>query len=207
MHTPTDPVAEPAGPAEPTTPAEHAARVSAERIIMPLFLASLSMGFAVVLLLYFIMRARAPAWPPPGTPPLPAGLWLSTAFIVCSSLTMHWALRSARAGRPVALRAATLATLLLAVGFLASQTVNWLLALAAKMPPGLNMYALTFYLLTGLHAAHVTAGLVPLTWVTVKSFRGRYTPATSSGVRLCAVFWHFVDVVWLILFGTLMLAG
>lgn len=175
-------------------------------LIMRLFLVSLSMAFGAVLMFYFVMRARAPIWPPPGTPALPLGLWLSTTIILASSVTMHVAVRGARRDRQTMLCAAMLATLLLAVAFLVSQTVNWLLAVAAKMPPGASMFAITFYLLTGLHALHIAAGLVPLSVVTVRAFRGRYSPASSAGVALCATFWHFVDVIWVIIFSVLQLS-
>lgn len=184
-------------------PADHRI-VDAGRLIMGLFLASLAMGLGAILVFYFVMRAQAEVWPPPGTPRLPTALWLSTALIIASSGTMHWAIHSVRRDRQRTLRFALLATLLLALGFVASQILNWLLAIAARMPPGLNMFAVTFYLLTGLHGLHVVGGLVPLGIVTARSYAGRYTRDDHRGVTYCAWYWHFVDVVWLIMFAALL---
>ena len=182
-------------------------RLDTGRLIMGLFLASLGMGFGALLVFYFILRARAAVWPPPGTPRLPTALWLSTVLILASSGTMQAAVRSIRHGRQAAFRTAVVATILLALGFVASQIVNWGLAVAARMPPDLNMFSITFYLLTGLHGLHVLGGLVPLTIVAARSFRGRYTPENHLGVRFCAWYWHFVDVIWLVVFASLLLAG
>ncbi len=189
----------------PVETAPPPAGFDSSQLILRLFLVSLSMAFGAVLAFYFIMRSRISPWPPPGTPALPRGLWLSTVLIVASSFTMHAAVRAVRQDRQTALRFAALSTLVLALGFLVSQTFNWVLAVAAKMPPGLNMFAITFYLLTGLHALHIAAGLIPLGIVTVRAFLGRYTSAHSAGVRQCATFWHFVDVVWLVIFAALQL--
>lgn len=176
-------------------------------MLMVLLLASLAMGLGAILAFYFIMWANAPQWPPPDTPPLPIGLWLSTALIVSSSITMHLALAAAKRGAGRRLTAMMLFTLLLAMAFIVSQVVNWWLAYAAQMPPDRNMYALTFYLLTGLHGLHIVGGLIPLTIVSAKAAGGRYTPDNHAGVGYCAMYWHFVDVVWLVMFVSLLVAG
>ncbi len=173
-------------------------------MLMGLLIASLGMGLAALLVFYFVMWARADTWPPPGTPTLPWGLWLSTAVILASSVTIQWAVYAARRDRQRALRTATLSSLLLAFGFVGSQIWSWLLAYAAQMPPDLNMYAVTFYLLTGLHGLHVVGGLAPLLIVTTKAFRGRYGPQNHAGVDYVAAYWHFVDVVWLAMFVSLL---
>jgi cytochrome c oxidase subunit 3 len=180
---------------------------SAGDLIMLLLLASLAMGLAAVVVFYLIMRKDADAWPPPGTPALPAGLWLSTGLILAASGTMHAARRAAARGATRTLQRTLVATLVLAVGFIISQVANWWLALVAQMPPDLNMFALTFYLMTGLHGLHVVGGLVPLGFVTVKAFRSRYTPTNHAGVKWCAWYWHFVDLVWLVMFALLLLTA
>jgi cytochrome c oxidase subunit 3 len=174
---------------------------------MGLVLASLTMGLGAVLVFYLVMRGQAETWPPPGTPELPVALWLSTAILLASSGTMHLAVRSVRRGRRAASGRLLSATLLLAIAFIVSQVVNWGFAVAAEMPPGLNMFSVSFYLLTGLHGLHVLGGLVPLTIVTVKALRGLYSPQHHDGVRFFAWYWHFVDVAWLIMFGTLLVTA
>ncbi len=193
-------------PSEPESPSNTPPGASgATTLIMALLLASLAMGLGAVLVFYFVMRARTAAWPPPGSPPLPRGLWLSTALILASSGTMHAAWRGIHRGQVATLGSMMSATLLLAVGFLVSQVVNWGLAVAANLPPGANMYAITFYLLTGLHGLHVLGGLVPLTVVTGRALTGRYNAANCAGVGYCAMYWHFVDAAWLVMFAALMI--
>ncbi len=168
---------------------------------------ALSMLFGASIFGYLVIRTRAEVWPPPGVPRLPATLWVSTLIIVLSSLTMEWALRAAKADRTAALRNGMLLTTLLGVAFLVSQTLNWFALVAANLTAKTNLYGFTFYMLTGLHAAHVVGGLIPLTVVTVRAFAGRYSAAAYAGVAYAAVYWHFLAAVWLVLFTVLMLAS
>ena len=173
---------------------------------MTLFLVSLSILFAASLAGYLVVRARAVAWPPPDMPRLPAGLWVSTIIILVSSGTIQFALASARRDRAGALIGAMLITTLLGVVFLFSQAVNWgWLIWIQHATPRSGMYLFTFYALTGLHALHVIGGLVLLTVVTARAFRGRYSSAFHPGVRYSAMYWHFLDVVWLVMFVLLFL--
>ncbi|MGE5235262.1 MAG: cytochrome c oxidase subunit 3 [Acidobacteriota bacterium] len=174
---------------------------------MRLLVASLSMLFAASIVGYVVIRSRSAIWPPAGSPPLPGGLWLSTVLLLISSGTMCAATMAARRDAQRQLRVGLLLTTLLGVGFLASQTANWSALVARHLTPGLNLFGFTFFLLTGLHAAHVVGGLVPLSVVTVRAWKGRYSAAFHPGVRYCALYWHFLDVVWVILFGVVFLAG
>lgn len=185
-------------------PAPHAAPLG-----MALFLVALGVLFVASLLGFLITRGQAATWPPPGLPGLPGGLWGSTALLVASSGTLHLGLRGARRGDARALGLGLLATLILGLCFLASQSASWLELLAALRQQGAswrNLYVFCFYFLTGLHAAHVLGGLIPLVVTTAQAFRGRYTAESHMGVRLMAMYWHFLDGVWLVLFVAL-LAG
>ncbi len=173
---------------------------------MKLLIAALSMLFAASIFGYLVIRARAPVWPPVGMPRLPSSLWISTLIIVISSVTMQAAARAARIGRQRALRWGMALTTLLGVAFLLSQTLNWFALVAANLTAKTNLYGFTFYLLTGLHAAHVVGGLVPLAVVTARAFRGRYSAAAHAGVAYTAVYWHFLSAVWLVLFAILMVS-
>ena len=102
---------------------------------------------------------------------------------------------------------AMLLTTMLGVAFLASQTVNWFALVAAKLTAKTNLYGFTFYMLTGLHAAHVVGGVIPLGVVTVRAWRGRYSSSFHPGVRYCGIYWHFLAAVWLVLFIMLVVAG
>ena len=181
--------------------------LSTGKLGMRLLIASLAVLFAASITGYIVVRTRAEVWPPAGMPALPSGLWLSTVLIVLSSATIAWAVSGIRRDRQLPLRVGLLATLLLGLSFLASQTVNWFSLVAADVRPGANLYAFTFFVLTWLHAAHVVGGLVPLGGVTARAWHGGYSAAFHPGVEYTAMYWHFLDVVWLVLFAVLYLGS
>lgn len=170
-----------------------------------LFLASLGMLFAASMVAYLVIRVRADAWPPPGMPSLPGGLWFGTALLLASSGTVEWARRSIRAGKTAGPGMA--ATWLLGVAFLVAQWLNWQALLAAEVSAATNLYGFTFYTMTGLHGLHVIGGLLPMTFVTVQAFRGTYTAGRHRGVTYSAVYWHFLGVVWLVMFAAMVIAA
>ncbi len=194
-------------PALPAADRRTPAPLATGRLGMTLLVLALSMLFAASLMMYLVIRLRAPVWPPPGMPHLPGTLWISTAIILISSFTMHSAVRAAREDRAQALSMAMLLTTLLGVLFLVSQTVNWFSLVAANLTAKSNFYGFTFYLLTGLHAAHVIGGLVPLAVVTIRSWQRRYSAGFHPGVEYVAIYWHFLAVVWVVLFTLLVIAG
>ncbi|OFV83450.1 MAG: hypothetical protein A2Y78_10375 [Acidobacteria bacterium RBG_13_68_16] len=177
------------------------------RLGMKILVLALSMLFAASIVGYMVIRLRASAWPPPGVPRLPGALWFSTLIIVISSGTMQTAVRAVREGRQRALRLAMLLTTLLGVAFLISQTLNWFALTASNLTAKTNLYGFTFYMLTGLHAAHVVGGVIPLAVVTAGAWRGRYSTAFHPGVEYCAIYWHFLAVVWVVLFTLLVIVG
>jgi cytochrome c oxidase subunit 3 len=192
------------------TPADErasAAPLATGRLGMKILVLALSMLFAASILGYFVIRLRAPVWPPTGVPSLPPALWISTLIIVISSYTMQAAVRAVRADRQRALRIGMLLTTLLGVAFLVSQTLNWFVLVAANLTARTNLYGFTFYMLTGLHAAHVVGGVIPLAVVTARAWRGRYSAAFHPGVEYSAIYWHFLAVVWVVLFTLLVIVG
>ncbi|MGE0710878.1 MAG: heme-copper oxidase subunit III [Planctomycetota bacterium] len=179
----------------------------AEVLGMAWFLASLGVLFAAGVVGYLAVRVPAPDWGA-GLPPLPRGLYASTAVLLASSATMHLALRGAQAGRPGVLNGGMLATTGLGALFLALQCLCWRELYVHAGSPGVHtLYGMTFYFLTMLHAVHVVGGLLPLVYTSARALRGRYGPEQHLGVRLCAMYWHFLDVVWLALFVVLVIIG
>jgi cytochrome c oxidase subunit III len=174
------------------------------RLGMWLLLAALAMLFAGSVVGTLVVRSRAAAWPPPGTPDVTAGLWLSTALLALSSATLAWALAGIRRGDAARLRRGLAATLLLGVGFLASQALNWARLATAGLDATGHLYGFTFYLLTALHAAHVLGGVAPLAVTTARAAAGRYSVSSHAGVTYVAMYWHFLDAVWLLLFALLL---
>ncbi|MFO0837984.1 MAG: cytochrome c oxidase subunit 3 [Phycisphaerae bacterium] len=174
---------------------------------MLIFLVSLSVLFIASLVLFVIARFQVPAWPQTGVRAIVGGLAIASVFMVASGATMHAGLHFARRGNPAALRAAMVATMALGVAFIVAQALNWVALPALGLVATRSLFAWLFYALTGLHALHVLGGFVPLTWVTLNSFRNRYTPVSHQGVLNCAIYWHFLDGVWLVMLATMLIAG
>ncbi len=174
---------------------------------MRLFLASLGMLFAGSLAAFLIIRVQADAWPPPGAPGIPVGLFVSTPLLLLSSGSMWWGLRNIRAGNGGALSLGLLATLVLGLAFLGVQGWAWSALYAAELTARSNLYGFTFFMLTGLHAAHVIGGLIPLGIVTTRAFLNRYSAEDHRGVELVSMYWHFLDAVWIVLFAVLFVAA
>jgi cytochrome c oxidase subunit III len=165
---------------------------------MILLLTSLSMLFGATITAYLVVRSRATGgWPPAGSPGFPPGLWLSTLLILALSFAIESGLRGIRAGNERRLAAASSIALVLAVAFLMSQALAWRVILEARA----NLYGFTFFMLIGLHAAHVIGGLVPLGIVAARARRGgRYRRESHAGVLYTTMYWHFLAVVWIVMF-------
>jgi cytochrome c oxidase subunit 3 len=169
---------------------------------MVVFIAALSMFFAASVVAYLFVRQRHQPWPPAGFPALPSSLWLSTLDIICTSITIQGAVLAARRDDTLGLRRNLVATLVLALGFLGLQSYAWYtiwrqVAAVAGLD---SSYLKMFYMMTGLHAAHVVGGLVPLVMITVAAYHGIYGRRKSAAVRYTAIYWHFLDVVWCVIF-------
>lgn len=166
---------------------------------MVLFLIALGMLFGASLLGYLIIRLRLPA-----TIHLPGGLWVSTALMLTSSYTIHRALQNVRHERQTPFRKALVVTLLLAVGFLLVQAPS-LTALLREHGrqladgQGVYLHALVFFLIL-LHAAHLVGGLIPLAVVSHQAHAGRYDHEHHAPVWYLALYWHFLDGVWVTMF-------
>jgi len=182
---------------EPTPPAAF------RRMGMWLLLASLGMLFAASLVGFLVLRMRAEQWPPPGTPPLPGGLWVSTGLLIVLSLALVMAARAARAGQTFALNRMLGVSVLLAVAFLGAQISNWMRMAAHSVLPDQSLFVWFFYLLTILHAAHVLFGLAPLVLVAVRARAGRYTADDHETIHLVGMYWHFLALAWLAILAVL----
>lgn len=204
-HGPSHPDGNGNGKGRHPTPTKENPAPGAGPFGLALFLATLAVLFAGSLVAYAVIRMRSPVWPPPGLPPIPKGLWVSTAFLALASAALETAVRSLSPFRGTRLRAALATALGLGFAFLISQTVCSIqFALGMRT---VTLYAWLVLFLTTLHAAHLIGGLVPLVITTVKAYHG-LVPAPGSGggdIRATAVYWHFLGVVWVTLFAVLLL--
>lgn len=143
---------------------------------------------------------------------LPWSLWISTAVILISSLAIHNALGAVVREKQRAFRAWLAGTLGLAVVFMAVQGPSLTILLAEhdqlrrQVDNPLGVYGLVFTLIL-IHALHVLGGVIPLAVITRKAFAGRYDHESYEPVRLIGMYWHFLDVVWLVMFAVLMAVG
>lgn len=171
---------------------------------MGLFLASLSVLFAGSLVAFLWVRWDVAEWRPAGAPPLPPLLWVSTVLLIACSVGVQFALAGIRAGDSRRLTRGLHATSALACAFLVCQGFAWWSFFDTETFAG-SLYAFGFYMLTGLHAAHVFGGLIALGVVSAFAHRGSYSWAHYPGVRLVAAYWHYLDAVWIVLFVTILL--
>jgi len=193
--------------------ADAAARHSAGRFGMVLFLISIGVLFIATLIVLLVVRvqlARDGLWPS-DLPALPKALWASTAVLIASSGTMHRALKNIRADRVLAARNALLVTTVLGMAFLAIQIGCWIAwaGVVSDRWAGSEEFRLAltgFYLLSGLHGLHVIGGLIALLRATISSARRRYSPGEHAAVQYTGWYWHFLDAVWLIIFILLLIA-
>ena len=165
-----------------------------------LFLASEVMFFAGLIAAYIVLRAGSPTWPIVAEAlnvPLVAG---NTFILIVSSVTMVQAYAGIETGDQNKLRNMLIATAALGAIFLSIQAFEWSALLREGTTAQSDLFGATFYTLTGFHGAHVTGGVVGLIFVILKALRGGYTQAAHDGVELMGLYWHFVDVVWIILF-------
>jgi len=182
-------------------------KMSMRQLAMVALFASLSVLFTASIVAYLITRFSADVWQTPAMPSLPHGLFASTAMLVGLSWFIQKAVSSIQHNRHEALLKNLWLTFLFAFAFLIGQGLNWTYMREAALAPGIRtLYPFTFYLLTGLHAAHVVGGFVPLGIVLGRARRREYSSSNHEGVLLCAQYWHYLGVVWLILFTTLKLA-
>ncbi len=183
--------------------ANVSSRVDARLLGIYIFIASEIMLFGSFFTTLFFARIIVPqeSWPPPGYE-LPVYLaFLNTAILVTSSFSMHWALTSIKRNHRAGLIAGLTLTFLLGSTFLLIQIREYT---RLGFAPSDSAFASTFFGLTGLHGAHVFVGLNLLLYALIRSIRGHYGPKAHDhlGVEIPGIYWHFVDVMWIVVYVT-----
>src|SRR5579859_4187138 len=180
--------------------AHRSSRVEPQLLGMLLFIISEVMVFGAFFTAYFFIRiGEGNPWPAPGTK-LPVSVALVNTFIlISSSFTVHWAQSAIRSGNRFGLKAGILTTFLLGATFLFIQINEYA---NIGFAPQDHAQQTIFYSLTGLHGAHVFIGLCLLLFVTIRAFRGHYSPEEHRGVEVPGIYWHFVDIMWFIVYTT-----
>jgi cytochrome c oxidase subunit 3 len=170
---------------------------------MVLFVASEAMFFAALFGAYFTIYAGASQWPPKGIDTnigVPAVL---TAILISSSFTLQAGVAAVRKGRIDRLKRWLEVTLILGIAFLALQAFDYS-QLDFSIRQG--VFPSLFFVMTGLHMAHVIGGVVLLGMVYVQTRSGQLSMQRHEPVESAAIYWHFVDIVWIGLFSVFYLA-
>src|SRR4030095_16676728 len=122
--------------------------------------------------------------------------------LLTSSFTMHWALQSIKRGNRAGLKAGLVLTFMMGLTFLLTQMLEYA---RIGFNPSDGAFGTIFCWLTGLHGAPVFIALPLLAVATVRSFRGHFTPEHHHGVEIPGIYWHFVDVMWIIVYASIYL--
>lgn len=178
-------------------------RKGAAKPMLWIGMASMFMAFSGLMSGYIVSRSALIAEQNWLTFALPNQFYISTALILASSITMHWAYKSAKSGNTAALKIALIITMVLGLAFGISQFLGWRALTSGGVfftGPGSNPAGSWIYAITAFHIAHVLGGLIALFITTIKAQIGTYSATNYLGVALASMFWHFLDLVWICLF-------
>ncbi|MBI4395119.1 MAG: heme-copper oxidase subunit III, partial [Candidatus Omnitrophica bacterium] len=180
--------------------------VDTRKLGMWIFLASEIMFFTGLIGAYIVLRfANLSTWPQPSTILNIPLTGVNTFILICSSATLVLGLASIQRGYKEGLHVGLFLTVLLGTVFLSIQMHEYGELIHEGFTISSSIFGSCFFTLTGFHGAHVFAGVIWLMVVLVRSFLGYFTPEEYAGVEIVGLYWHFVDLVWIILFTILYL--
>ena len=192
----------------------HAAVEPAESPLTPeswgklgmwVFLAGDAMSFGGLIVGYGILRNGSSNWPVPSHV---LGINLTafmTFLLICSSVTMVLSLSAIKRGDQSGLKKFLFLTVLGGAAFLGLQVYEWTHLIERGMtitgnPFGAALFGTTFFVLTGFHGCHVFGGVVYLSCVLIQALGGRFGEQHHNEVEIAGLYWHFVDLVWILIF-------
>lgn len=174
--------------------------IESRKMGMWIFLASETMFFTGLIGAYIILRQMTPDWPDPTTLlniPLTA---FNTFLLICSSATLVIGLSAAQDGDKESMQVGLFLTTLLGALFLAIQALEYKELMHHGHYASSGIFWSCFYTMTGFHGAHVLIGVLCLLFVFIRSLTGKYDAKEYRGIEVAGLYWHFVDLVWIILF-------
>jgi heme/copper-type cytochrome/quinol oxidase subunit 3 len=212
-----------AGAMSPPFPAERGIEVYNKKLGMWIFLASEVMFFAALIGSYVILRFGATGeWAKPGIVLSIQITAFNTFLLICSSVSMVKAYAAIQDGFPDKMKFWLLMTIIGGACFVGIQVYEYIhlvahgflpsgfregshlaeLVAEGKLPAATaGLYGSTFYTMTGFHGFHVTCGVVSMLYLYLfKALPGKYTAQDFGGIEVVGLYWHFVDLVWIILF-------
>jgi len=178
---------------------EGAFDTESERVALSFFLVIASVVFSLFTVSYYI-RMELPDWQPLSEP---SQLWFNTGLLVISSILFQWARNIVAKGEKRNLHTALIGAGVFAVLFIVGQMLTWESLQADGFYMTSNPANAFYYLLTGLHAVHLLGGLWVWSKSSIRLLSGREVKDIKLSIELCTVYWHFLLLVWLVLFALL----
>ena len=179
---------------------------------MLLFITSEVMFFAGLFAAYFNVRANAPQWPPV-SPETGEAFQLAilplvgpaTVLLILSSFTCQFAVWAIRRGDRTAFIRSIAVTFSIGVVFLIMQAIDYVTLASEGITLSAGTFGTTYFTLTGFHGAHVFGGVIMLGVILYRGMAGQFSARHHDAVEAVSLYWHFVDVVWILLFSLLYL--
>ncbi len=193
----------PVAPAAGAAVESYGDRSHINRLGLLVGLGGITMLFAAFTSAYLV-RSGGGDWVALDLPPV---LWLSTALLLASSLTLERARRAFQRGRLVSFRSWSAATAALGTGFLAGQFAAWISLNESGVYLRSHPKSSFFFVLTGVHGVHLFAGVAALLVLFGLAAAGRLVPGRSDAPTLTAIYWHFVGCLWIYLLAILTFFG
>ena len=164
------------------------------------FLGSECLFFGALISTYLLYRGRSVQGPFPNEVYDIPYTSVSSGVLLMSSVTMVLALNAIQRGDDRRLRAWLLSTALLGITFVGGQVFEFTVFVREGLTLSRNLFGSSFFVLTGFHGAHVTVGILMLLTLFGQSLVGRLTVENALRVELVGLYWHFVDIVWIVIF-------
>ena len=195
---------------EPAEGAEHeytTTGLNHRKLLMWVFLGSDCLFFGALIATYMVYRGQSIAGPYPNDIIDVPITTISTFVLLCSSFSMVQALAATNRNDQRGIQIWLLATAILGAIFIGFQIYEFNTFKNEGLTLGSNLFGASFFTLTGFHGAHVTVGILWLLGLLYTARKGRLGPRTALDVEIMGLYWHFVDIVWIVIFTLLYLIG
>jgi cytochrome c oxidase subunit 3 len=176
--------------------------ISKGQIGVWILLTAIIMLFAGLSSAYIVLRG-VPAWQ---NIELPSLLWPNTAILLMSSVAMEISRRAVRRGDLQSMKRWLAVAGVLGLAFLAGQLAAWRQLVNAGVYLPSTLQSSFFYILTGLHGLHLLGGVIALAWLLSRAFNNRLSAVNHEPLKLCALYWHMMDALWIYLFLLMLLS-
>lgn len=181
------------------------AKATPGKVGMWLFLMTDGMSFSGLLIAYAVLRAAAPDWPHPAEHLGIALSGFATFILICSSVSMVLSIDACKHKDRQGMLNWLMATIVGGALFLGIQAYEYIHLVnngisLAEFVKGNNLFGSTFYMITGFHGLHVLSGVIYLICMYVAAYQGKYDNGDINQLEIAGLFWHFVDLVWILVF-------